>query len=101
MNGRMFHVCVFQDLEEFVNSAGEHGIIIFSIGSYVSHMPEYFVNAFQEAFSRLPQKVIWQWKGEESPPSNMPKNVKTLPWIPQMDLLGKHRSTVNTPRPNK
>ena len=50
-------------------------------------MPEEMVAAFINTFSRLPQRVIWQWKGKNQP-KNMPKNVLTVPWIPQQDLLG-------------
>ncbi|KAJ8047896.1 UDP-glucuronosyltransferase 2A2 [Holothuria leucospilota] len=70
-----------------MQSSGEHGVILFSLGSYVTQLPDKFVKLFQEAFAKLPQKVIWQWKGK-APPMNMPENVKTMSWLPQNDLLG-------------
>ncbi|KAJ8038862.1 UDP-glucuronosyltransferase 2B13 [Holothuria leucospilota] len=80
-----------QDLEQFMQSSGEHGVILFSLGSYITHLPPEFVSLFQEAFAKLPQKVIWQWKGK-APPTNMPKNVKTMSWLPQNDLLGHNKT---------
>lgn len=79
------------DLEKFMQSSGEHGVILFSLGSYVTQLPDKFVKLFQEAFAKLPQKVIWQWKGK-APPINMPENVKTMSWLPQNDLLGHNKT---------
>jgi len=49
-------------------------------------MPEEMVQSFIKVFSRLPQRVIWQWKG--TPRSDLPSNVLAIPWLPQQDLLG-------------
>ena len=55
-----------------------------------------FLRPFAEVFGKVRQKVIWQMKGE--PPFPLPKNVKTMPWLPQNDLLGvfiaRQRSTL-------
>ncbi|XP_072175068.1 UDP-glucuronosyltransferase 2C1-like [Diadema setosum] len=77
------------ELEEFVQSSGEHGVVVFSLGTYLASItvirPD-LVRMFSDAFAKLPQKVIWQLK--ELPDYDLPPNVKTMPWLPQNDLLG-------------
>lgn len=74
-------------MEEFVNSSKD-GFIVFSLGSYLlmDDMPEEMLQSFIRTFSKLPQKVIWQWKGK--PRSDFPKNILTISWLPQQDLMG-------------
>ena len=80
-------VCPFiQELEEYVQSSGDDGIIVFSLGTYVHQVRVDFLRPFAEVFGKVRQKVIWQMKGEPLFP--LPSNVKTMPWIPQNDLLG-------------
>lgn len=85
----------FQNLEEFVQSSGEDGVIIFTMGSYATYMKEELIKEFMTAFSRLPQKVVWKVT------LNFPKNIdhskiKAMSWLPQNDLLGKKlRITMN------
>ena len=75
------------DLEKFVSSS-DAGFILFAVGSALKmeDMPEELILYFINAFSRLPQKVIWQWKGKVR--SDLPKNVLAVSWLPQQDLLG-------------
>nr|XP_054750784.1 UDP-glucuronosyltransferase 1-6-like isoform X1 [Lytechinus pictus] len=84
-----------QELEEFVQSSGDHGVIVFTLGTYLASIttirPE-IVTMFAEAFRRLPQKVIWQLK--ELPDWELPSNVKAMPWLPQNDLLGHPKTRV-------
>ncbi len=77
----------WQELEDFV-SASEAGFIVFSVGSAIrmSDMPTDMLTSFINVFSRLAQNVIWQWNG--APKIRLSKNVKTLDWLPQQDLLG-------------
>jgi glucuronosyltransferase len=51
-------------------------------------MAEDLAQSFIQTFARLPQKVIWQWKGKVR--SDLPANVLAIPWLPQQDLLGIH-----------
>lgn len=75
-------------MEAFVSSSPDAGFILFAVGSALkmSDMPEEMVQSFIKVFSRLPQRVIWQWKG--TPRSDLPSNVLAIPWLPQQDLLG-------------
>ena len=75
-----------QDLEDVVNAA-EAGIIVVSFGSYVDiSVMENFQRTLIEAFSRLPQVVVWATK---RPPYPLPPNIRVFDWIPQNDLLGE------------
>nr|CAD7577320.1 unnamed protein product [Timema californicum] len=47
--------------------------------------PEEKRRAFLEAFSELPQRVLWKWEGGELP--DQPSNVLTQKWMPQFDIL--------------
>lgn len=38
--------------------SGEHGFIVFTLGSMVSEMPEEITSVFIEAFRQIPQKVL-------------------------------------------
>ncbi|XP_051877213.1 UDP-glucuronosyltransferase 1A1-like [Pristis pectinata] len=74
-----------QDLEDFLNSSGEHGAVIFSLGSMISDMPISTANTIAEAFGQIPQKVVWRHSGER--PSKLEPNTKLVEWLPQNDLL--------------
>ncbi|XP_062845538.1 UDP-glucuronosyltransferase 1A1-like [Trichomycterus rosablanca] len=73
------------DLLKFVEEA-EHGIIVFSLGTLVPKIPEEKAAIFFQAFSRIPQRVLWRYTGKYS--EKVPDNVKLMNWIPQNDLLG-------------
>ncbi|XP_049325748.1 UDP-glucuronosyltransferase 2C1-like isoform X1 [Astyanax mexicanus] len=74
------------DLEDFVQSSGEHGVIIMSLGTLIEQLPRDVADAIAEAFAELPQKVIWRYKGER--PSTLGNNTLLVDWMPQNDLLG-------------
>jgi UDP:flavonoid glycosyltransferase YjiC (YdhE family) len=77
----------FQDLQNFLDEA-QDGVIYFSLGTSVhtDNMPEEKFRAFLEAFSELPQKILWKWESDSLP--GKPPNVKTGKWLPQQDILG-------------
>ncbi|XP_051800931.1 UDP-glucuronosyltransferase 2B31-like isoform X2 [Acanthochromis polyacanthus] len=75
-----------QHLEEFVQSSGEHGVIIMSLGSFVSELPADMANEIAAAFAKLPQRVIWSYMG--SRPDTLGNNTLLVDWMPQNDLLG-------------
>uniref|UniRef100_A0A669BH88 UDP-glucuronosyltransferase n=1 Tax=Oreochromis niloticus TaxID=8128 RepID=A0A669BH88_ORENI len=71
------------DLDSWVS--GQHGFVVFTLGSMVSDLPEEITSVFLEAFRQIPQKVIWRYTGKV--PDNVPENVKMMKWVPQNDLL--------------
>ncbi|XP_037835779.1 UDP-glucuronosyltransferase 2C1-like [Kryptolebias marmoratus] len=75
-----------EHLEEFVQSSGEHGVIIMSLGAFVSQLPEDLANEIAATFAKLPQKVIWSYRGKR--PDTLGNNTLMVDWMPQKDLLG-------------
>ncbi|MXQ88816.1 hypothetical protein E5288_WYG008389 [Bos mutus] len=47
---------VGREMEEFVQSSGENGIVVFSLGSMVSNMSEDRAKVIASAFAQIPQK---------------------------------------------
>ena len=85
------YCCYFlklQDLEDYVNSSGPDGFILFSMGSAIrgSTMPDKKRKMILGAFAKLKQKILWKWETEEMP--DLPPNVKLSKWLPQQDILG-------------
>ncbi|XP_048053786.1 UDP-glucuronosyltransferase 2C1-like [Megalobrama amblycephala] len=81
-----------QDLEDFVQSSGEHGVIIMSLGTLIGQLPDDVAEAIAEAFAELPQKIIWRYKGKR--PSALGNNTLMMDWMPQNDLLGHPKTRV-------
>ncbi|XP_044190307.1 UDP-glucuronosyltransferase 2C1-like isoform X1 [Thunnus albacares] len=75
-----------QHLEEFVQSSGEHGVIIMSLGTLIAELPHDLADEIAAAFAKLPQKVIWRYKGDR--PATLGNNTRLVDWMPQSDLLG-------------
>uniref|UniRef100_A0A4W3HPA1 UDP-glucuronosyltransferase n=1 Tax=Callorhinchus milii TaxID=7868 RepID=A0A4W3HPA1_CALMI len=75
-----------QEFEEFVNSSGDPGVLLFSLGSMVSDLPVEISNGIAAALGQIPQKVLWRHTGEK--PSTLAPNTKLIDWMPQNDLLG-------------
>ncbi|KAG9480645.1 hypothetical protein GDO78_012224 [Eleutherodactylus coqui] len=78
--------CSLKDMEKIAQSSGEHGMIVFSLGSMVKNLTDERSNVIAAALSQLPQKVIWRYRGKR--PSALGKNTVLYDWIPQNDLLG-------------
>ncbi|RVE63946.1 hypothetical protein OJAV_G00141320 [Oryzias javanicus] len=74
------------DLEKFVQSSGEHGVIIMSLGALVNGLPNDITDEIATVFSKMPQKVIWRHTGDR--PSTLGSNTLIVDWMPQKDLLG-------------
>ncbi|KAM9305642.1 UDP-glucuronosyltransferase 1A1-like [Gastrophryne carolinensis] len=74
-----------QEFEKLVNSSGEHGFVVFSLGSMVSDIPMHKAMDLAEAFGGIPQTVIWRYTGKT--PSNLYENTHLVKWLPQNDLL--------------
>ncbi|XP_039867370.1 UDP-glucuronosyltransferase 2C1-like isoform X4 [Simochromis diagramma] len=75
-----------QHLGDFVQSSGDHGFILMSLGTFVTELPSDMANEIAAAFAKLPQKVIWKYKGDR--PANLGNNTLLVDWMPQNDLLG-------------
>nr|XP_019595357.1 PREDICTED: UDP-glucuronosyltransferase 1-10-like isoform X4 [Rhinolophus sinicus] len=75
-----------KEFEAYVNASGEHGIVVFSLGSMVSEIPEKKAMEIADALGKIPQTVLWRYTG--TPPSNLAKNTILVKWLPQNDLLG-------------
>ncbi|XP_077304338.1 UDP-glucuronosyltransferase 1A1-like isoform X6 [Lithobates pipiens] len=74
-----------EDFEKLVNSSGDHGFVVFSLGSMVSEIPIHKAMDIAEALRSIPQTVIWRYTGPV--PSNLGENTHLVKWLPQNDLL--------------
>ncbi|XP_005392857.1 PREDICTED: UDP-glucuronosyltransferase 2B15-like [Chinchilla lanigera] len=75
-----------KEMENFVQSSGEHGVVVFSLGSMVSNMTEERANVIASALAQIPQKVLWRFDGKK--PDTLGPNTRLFKWLPQNDLLG-------------
>ncbi|XP_063531231.1 UDP-glycosyltransferase UGT4-like [Cydia strobilella] len=75
-----------KDIEDFLSSA-DHGVIYVSFGSLLrSHsMSDHKRKQFLEAFTRIPQKVIWKWGNDSFPEQS--EDLLVGSWFPQLDIL--------------
>ncbi|XP_041840602.1 UDP glucuronosyltransferase 5 family, polypeptide G1 [Melanotaenia boesemani] len=80
------------ELETFMQSSGEHGVVVMSLGTLVSALPHETTEAIAAAFAQLPQKIIWRFVGET--PSSLGNNTLLVKWLPQNDLLGHPKTRV-------
>ncbi|XP_065063259.1 UDP-glucuronosyltransferase 2A3-like [Rhopilema esculentum] len=79
-----------EDLEEFMQSSNEHGVVLIAFGSAASEMDQTTIEAMLTAISRMKQKFIWKLEATEN--LKIPQNLKALKWVPQNDILG-HKKT--------
>eukprot|EP00057_Strongylocentrotus_purpuratus_P031722 XP_785447.3 PREDICTED: 2-hydroxyacylsphingosine 1-beta-galactosyltransferase-like [Strongylocentrotus purpuratus] len=78
--------------EELMASSGQHGVVLFTLGTYAGSaatLPLCEMEKLSRAFSVVPQRVVWQMKGEPPPSLQVGENTRIVPWMPQNDLLGK------------
>ncbi|XP_076866920.1 UDP-glucuronosyltransferase 2B20-like [Brachyhypopomus gauderio] len=74
------------EMEEFVQSSGDDGIVVFSLGSMMNNLTKERANTIASALGQIPQKVICRYSGEK--PDTLAPNTRIYDWIPQNDLLG-------------
>ncbi|XP_029019113.1 UDP-glucuronosyltransferase 2A2-like [Betta splendens] len=74
------------DMEEFVQSSGDDGIVVFTLGSLINNITTEKANMIASALGQVPQKVLWRYRGEK--PGTLGANTRIYDWIPQNDLLG-------------
>ncbi|KAL1790485.1 UDP-glucuronosyltransferase 2B31-like, partial [Sigmodon hispidus] len=75
-----------KEIEDFVQSSGEHGVVVFSLGSMVDNLTEERANVIAAGLAQIPQKVLWRFQGKK--PDTLGSNTRLYKWIPQNDLLG-------------
>ncbi|XP_075853925.1 UDP-glucuronosyltransferase 2B31-like isoform X2 [Microcebus murinus] len=75
-----------KEMEDFVQSSGENGVVVFSLGSMLSNMTEERANVIASALAQIPQKVLWRFDGKK--PDTLGPNTRLFKWMPQNDLLG-------------
>uniref|UniRef100_A0A3B3BRN9 UDP-glucuronosyltransferase n=1 Tax=Oryzias melastigma TaxID=30732 RepID=A0A3B3BRN9_ORYME len=75
-----------KDMEEFVQSSGDAGIVVFTLGSMIKNITASKANMIASALAQIPQKVVWRYSGKK--PETLGPNTKLFDWIPQNDLLG-------------
>ncbi|XP_076993132.1 UDP-glucuronosyltransferase 2A3-like [Tamandua tetradactyla] len=75
-----------KEMDEFVQSSGEDGVVVFSMGTVVKNLSEEKANLIASALAQIPQKVLWRYKGKK--PTALGANTQLYDWIPQNDLLG-------------
>ena len=47
-----------QDMEEFVQSSGDDGIVVFTLGSMIANLTKEKSNTIASALGQIPQKVV-------------------------------------------
>uniref|UniRef100_A0A8D3E1X4 UDP-glucuronosyltransferase n=1 Tax=Scophthalmus maximus TaxID=52904 RepID=A0A8D3E1X4_SCOMX len=77
---------LLQDMEEVVQSSGDAGIVVFTLGSMIKNITREKGNMIASALAQIPQKVLWRYSGEK--PETLGANTRLYNWIPQNDLLG-------------
>ncbi|KAK7831851.1 hypothetical protein U0070_016481 [Myodes glareolus] len=87
-------VTVIFEIEDFIQSSGEHGVVVFSLGSIVGTLTEERANVIAAGLAQIPQKVLCRFEGKK--PDTLGSNTRLYKWIPQNDLLGKHREMPET-----
>nr|XP_033484047.1 UDP-glucuronosyltransferase 2A2-like [Epinephelus lanceolatus] len=80
------------DLEDFVQSSGEHGVVIMTLGTLLSDLGPEISEIIASAFANLPHKVIWRHMGKR--PVTLGNNTMLVEWLPQNDLLGHPKTKV-------
>ncbi|XP_042534098.1 UDP-glucuronosyltransferase 2B31-like isoform X4 [Dipodomys spectabilis] len=79
-----------EEMEKFVQSSGDQGVVVFSLGSIVSNLTEERANTIASGLAQIPQKVLWRYEGPK--PETLGSNTRLYKWIPQNDLLGHPRT---------
>lgn len=54
----IYFICfLFQEMEKVVQSSGDHGIVVFSLGSMVKNLTREKANLIASALGQIPQTV--------------------------------------------
>ncbi|KAH8242955.1 hypothetical protein KR032_003265 [Drosophila birchii] len=71
-----------QELEDFIQDAGEDGVIFLSLDNTLT---EDRLKVLLETFESLPQRILWKFNDEQL--AGKPANVLIRKWFPQQDIL--------------
>ncbi|XP_008286107.1 UDP-glucuronosyltransferase 2B20-like [Stegastes partitus] len=74
------------DLEDFLESSGEHGVIVMTLGTLLGDLGPEKSEIVASAFANIPQKVVWRHFGKR--PVSLGNNTMLVEWLPQNDILG-------------
>ncbi|XP_051914026.1 UDP-glucuronosyltransferase 2A2-like isoform X1 [Hippocampus zosterae] len=80
------------DLENFVQSSGEHGVVVMTLGTLLGDLGPELSEIIASAFASLSQKVVWRHIGKR--PATLGNNTLLVDWLPQNDILGHHKTKV-------
>nr|XP_046252999.1 UDP-glucuronosyltransferase 2C1-like [Scatophagus argus] len=80
------------DLEEFMQSSGDHGVVVMTLGTLLGDLGPEISEIIASAFANLPQKVLWRHIGKR--PTTLGNNTRLVDWLPQNDLLGHPKTKV-------
>lgn len=80
------------DLEEFMQSSGEHGVVVMSLGTLLGDLGPEISEIVASAFANIPQRVVWRHIGER--PKTLGNNTLLVKWLPQNDILGHPKTKV-------
>lgn len=70
----------------------KHGFVYFTFGSMVmiETFPEYFLKVLYTSLGKIaPVRVLMKVPNPEKLPPNLPSNVHTFRWIPQLKVLSE------------
>lgn len=80
------------DLEEFVQSSGEHGVVVMTLGTLLGDLGPEISEIIASAFANLPQKIVWRHIGKR--PITLGNNTMLVKWLPQNDILSHPKTKV-------
>lgn len=55
-----------KEMEDFAQSSGEHGVVVFSLGSMIRNITQERANTIASALAQIPQKVLWRFVGKKT-----------------------------------
>ncbi|XP_071844452.1 UDP-glucuronosyltransferase 1A10-like [Apostichopus japonicus] len=76
-----------EDLIEFLDGAGENGVVICSLGSAVKSLGDKQTALMLNTFNGLKQRVLWKFEGTLPSGVAVGENIRIVKWMPQNDLL--------------
>jgi hypothetical protein len=80
------------DVAEFLNGAGESGVVLVSLGTLVDELPTPLTEKFLTAFGRLDDGLRVVWKFNNVRNVSLPRNIMAVKWMAQNDILA-HQKT--------